>query len=190
MLFKQSDNIVTICINEEKHKEEKTYHCCFFKEFVAWFAACDDLPEEEEHVSAIESGDRQQVHHGEDDREEGCHSPEELPHECIVEDASDGDEAADALIRAGARCEDKLHLFPIVANLLACLLETAWYGFPEGIFLGGKVHHLLCDDANNGFVRHAQPFHNSVVIPQECQIDILISEVANNYFKIIKILKF
>ena len=78
-------------------------------------------------MTAVEAGYRETVHHCEDDAEECCHAPELFPDEAIREDAADGDEAAEALVGAGARLHDELELFPVVAELLAGLLETLRY---------------------------------------------------------------
>ena len=66
----------------EYHEEEEDGHPDILRteeELVARFAACDNLVKQEQDMSAVKGWDREDIHEGEDDGEEGCHLPEQHP---------------------------------------------------------------------------------------------------------------
>ena len=84
----------------EGHKGEEEDHAGVLgvlHEFVGGWTTGDGLYEEEEDVASIEPWDGQDVHHGQDDADEGGDVPEGLPVPCGGEEVADGSEAAHAL---------------------------------------------------------------------------------------------
>ena len=66
----------------EYHEEEEDGHPDILRteeELVARFAACDNLVKQEQDMSAVKGWDREDIHEGEDEGEEGCHLPEQHP---------------------------------------------------------------------------------------------------------------
>ena len=69
-----------------------TFECLF-----ARLAARDDFDEQEEHMTAIECGDGQDVHEGQHERDESCEFPEAVPLPRGREEAAYGAERTYAL---------------------------------------------------------------------------------------------
>ena len=63
----EPQDIVAVGIYQQHQQEDESYCCGSFEEFVAWFAACHHFPQQEKHVTAVESRYREDVHHRQDD---------------------------------------------------------------------------------------------------------------------------
>ena len=82
-------------------------------------------------MAAVESGDGEDVHEGEDDAEEGSHQPEGMPVPCGREDAADGAEAAEAL---GALARKYiLEVGNVAAQGVPSVADASWDGSPEAV---------------------------------------------------------
>ena len=117
MLPEESDDVVAVGQDDQSQNEDETHGFSHFHELVARLAARDDLDQQEENVTAVQSRNGQDVHHGKGDGEEGRHAPEDAPDPLVGEDPADGDEAAHALVGLSLGREDELDLFPVVAQL-------------------------------------------------------------------------
>ena len=114
-------------------------------------------------MPAVESRDGQNVHHGEDDRQEGGLQPEILPVPRRGENAADGDEPAQLLVHLGLGLYDHLQLLPVGGDHVAGPAETCRDRLPEGVCLraervGGLHDHAdrsLGGDGNGKFQRPA-----------------------------------
>ena len=73
---KESVDVVTVGKEQQRDQNDKADGCGPFHEFVARFAAGDHLYQQEEHMSAVESRNGQNVHKGQCHREEGGNGPE------------------------------------------------------------------------------------------------------------------
>ena len=95
-------------------------------------------------MSAVERRDRQNVHEGEDDAEEGGHKPERVPVPLRREQTADGSEAAE---RLGAfRREEILHVAYVTREHLAAVLDASGERLEEAVV---DVCHLIL-----GLLRH------------------------------------
>ena len=90
----EPQNIIEIRPYKKTEEQDHTGHLGILHKLVARFAAGFHLVEEEEHVSAVQCGDRKNVHEGKDDGKEGGHVPELVPVPRSRENASDSAEAA------------------------------------------------------------------------------------------------
>ena len=92
-----AEDVIEIGYNHEEEKEEHTDVLGDLHELQTWLLAGDDLDEKEEDVTAVKSGDRDDVHEGKDNAEEGCHLPEDHPVPLGWEHAADSAKAAKTL---------------------------------------------------------------------------------------------
>ena len=125
---------------EDAHADElRAYH-----EFVAWLTTENHLVKQEHDVSAIEGGDGQDVHKGEDDGEERCHHPEHLPVPYGWEHGADGTEAAELFRAFGG--EDVFEVADISAEHIEGVAYACWDAGEEVVFLvrGCGVSRYRC----------------------------------------------
>lgn len=101
LLYKLSEDepqyIIQVSPDEQGKEQEHAYHLRAFHELVAGLAAGYNLVDEEQHMAAVQSGDGQNVHEGQDDGEEGRHVPELVPVPRGGENTADGSETSELL---------------------------------------------------------------------------------------------
>ena len=88
-------------------------------------------------MAAVEGGNRQQVHHCQNDGDKGGDVPETNPVPSRGENAANGAEAAHAL--GSLRSEDDLELLDVTDGLLPTHLDTARYRLEEVVMDGLRV---------------------------------------------------
>ena len=85
-------------------------------------------------MTTVQGGDGQDVHEGEDDREESRHLPEHVPVPHRREQASDGSEAAQRLGTLGG--EDVLQVVDIGGKDVESVLDTCGDALEEAVLAG------------------------------------------------------
>ena len=75
----RSQDVVEVRHHHEQDKYAEAYVFGTNHEFLRGFATGNHLIEQEQHMAAVQGGDGQDVHEGEDDGEEGRHLPEHVP---------------------------------------------------------------------------------------------------------------
>ena len=189
ILLEQSYDVVAVGQNDQAEHQDEADDFGHFHELVAGLAPRDDFDKEEEDVTTVQARDGQDVHHGEGHGEEGRHAPEDAPNPLVGEDLADGDEAAHALVSLGLGAEDKLHLLPIVAQLVEGLGEACRNGLPEGVFLGlniiiiRKIHPTI--GSNHTFLVQVHGQSKRVGIAHHLDFDILVLELLDILYKIL-----
>ena len=78
-LSKDSHDVVTYSKYHNPQKNNHTSDLSIFEDFFAGFAASYYFDEQEKYMSAIESGDREDIHEGEDKRKQACNVPKFCP---------------------------------------------------------------------------------------------------------------
>ena len=68
-----AEHVVEVGKDQETEEDDHAHDLCSVEELLAGLAACDDLGQEEEHVTTIQGGDGEDVHEGEHDGDEGGH---------------------------------------------------------------------------------------------------------------------
>ena len=166
---KEPVNVVAVGVEQQEQNDDQSDILRRFEHLVAHLAARDHLPESEDRVPAVESRDRQNVHHREDDRQEGGLHPEVLPVPRGGEDAADGDESAQLLVHLGFGLHDHLQLVPVGGDHLARPLNTGRNRLQERIFLRAQ-REALADDSERAVLRDGRfEFKEHVPFPQDCQ---------------------
>ena len=146
-LSKQFVNIISV---GKQHQRKYQYHTdilCDLQDLFAHFAARKHLPEGKYHVSAIESGDRNDIHHRQDNRQERCHRPELVPIPLRREDIADSDKATHMLVQARIRFYDKHKLVPIVLDCLGGQSCARRDSLEEVVLLGAHLKEVLGNNA-------------------------------------------
>ena len=145
---KESEDVVDVGVQHQCYEEDEAYPLGLLHDVLRDFLAGDDFPKQEEHVTAVEAGDGDDVHEGEDDAEEGSHHPEAVPVPYGGEDAADGAESAE---RLGALLgEDVLEVADVALQRVPAVAYAGGDGGPEAVLLrlpliggfGGVDAHL------------------------------------------------
>ena len=134
----ESVNVVSVGIDQQRQNNHQADVLGHLEELFARLAARDDLPQGEQGVSAVQSRDREQVHHREDDGQEGGLEPEVMPVPATGEDAADSHESAQFLVHFGFGLHDQLQLVPVARNRLSGLVDACRDGLPECVILCSK----------------------------------------------------
>ena len=142
--MQEAQDIVQIRHHHEQQQNANADILGVYHEVLRRLAASYHLVEQEEHVSAVERRDGQNVHEGEDDAQEGGHKPERVPVPLRREQTADGSEAAE---RLGAfRREEILHVAHVAREHLAAVLDAGGERLEEAVV---DVCHLIL-----GLLRH------------------------------------
>ena len=103
-------------------------------------------------MSAIQSRNRKDVHHGQKDAEECGDVPEVMPIPRSSENATNGEETTQAFVAFVRRREEQFQLFHVVHQGLSRFFNTLREAFEEAVFYLGQLEEF----AQVAFRIHAQ----------------------------------
>ena len=78
-LHQKVHNVIAGGINHQCEQQHKPGYLCVFHEFVARFSSEQHFIKQEHHMTAIQSRNRQHVHKGKNDGDEGSGCLKDLP---------------------------------------------------------------------------------------------------------------
>ena len=138
------EQIETKGVHHQTHQQEETNRNGFFHELIAHFAAGNDFPQEEYHITAIECRNRQEVHEGEDDTERGCKVPEFLPGEfrSSREHIADADKTAKVFIGRNLTGKHFAKSAQLAFQKAGSLADTFRERLEEGEILSSGFHQF------------------------------------------------
>ena len=148
--------VVAVDVDQQRQNQEQTYVLRHFQHFVAHLAARNHLPQREDGMSAVEPRDGDDVHHRQDDRQEGRLEPEVVPVPRGGEDAADREESADFLVEFGFRLHDQLELLPIGGQRAPSLAESRRDRLPEGVVARARSVGGGCQYAQTALVAYGK----------------------------------
>ena len=95
-------------------------------------------------MSSVESRDRQDVHEGEDDTEEGCHLPEHIPVPHGWEQAADRSKATQRFRSFGS--EHIFHVIHIGGEYMPAILNAGREALEETVFFRDGLVDVVQSD--------------------------------------------
>ena len=131
----EANDVVEICVYHQTEEDNHAGVLCILHELVAGLATGNHFEEQEHKVTSIEGWDREDVHEGENDGDEGCHHPETIPVPLCREEATYSTEAAE---RGGTLLrEDILEVADIALQRVPTIGNAGRNRGEEPVFLDG-----------------------------------------------------